>query len=68
MTYEDLLEKNCNSLEELIEFVDTMLSLYYEIDEFEGITTVDVYCLDDNMSSDLIVSYEFKEGKPINRI
>ncbi len=68
MTYEDLLEKNCNSLEELIEFVDIMLSLFYEISEFEGITTVDVYCLDDNMSSDLIVSYEFKEGKPINRI
>lgn len=68
MTYEDLLEKNCNSLEELIEFVDIMLSLYYEIDEFEGVTTVDVYCLDDNMGSDLIASYEFKEGKPINRI
>ena len=68
MTYEDLLEKNCNSLEELKEFVDMMSSLFYEIDEFEGITTVDVYCLDDNMSSDLIVSYEFREGKPINRI
>lgn len=68
MTYKDLLEKNCNSLEELKEFVDMMSSLFYEIDEFEGVTTVDVYCLDDNMSSDLIVSYEFKEGKPINRI
>lgn len=62
MTYEKMLEKRCKNIDELTDFVDNTSILFYEKEEYEGITTVDVFCIDDNECSDLIESFEFDKN------
>lgn len=62
MTYEKMLEKRCKNIDELTDFVDSTSMLFYEKEEYEGITTIDVFCIDNNECSDFIESFEFDKN------
>lgn len=59
MTYERMLEKRCKTIDELTNFIDETSKLFYEIEENEGLTTVKVYCIDDDESWEFIEYFEF---------
>ena len=65
--YVNLLEKHSNTLEELTKFIDELSSLFYEKEECQEGTTVNIFAFDENECDDFITSFDFdKNGNLIN--